>query len=112
MKFVPDHDPDPIRRKFRKLASVLDMPDGNKKMWGDCSEKVVTQLHAIMGADSGDLPPLKFDFTPDEHAAVTASLVRFVSYQEMQMESMQLELQNLYQIVYNMSNEKNQTELN
>lgn len=86
MRFEPDHDPDPLRSKFKTIDSLDDLPADRTELLNELKDKI-----------SGMLTIHEKNHPEDD------CLVAYTAFQEMQIHSLQHEIKNMYEVLMSMA---------
>jgi len=104
MKFNPDHDPDPIRKKFITVDSITDIPEDIQNRIGLFYETLLENLEVLkatsieqMEADSNE------DYSVNED-----SLIKYLSLMGVQIATLQTESENLWRSVLDLTESVNE----
>ena len=81
MRFEPEHDPDPIRKKFQAISTLEELPEEYKQMHAELFE------HANGIAES---------VQQESGCTEAKSVMSFVAFQGIQIASLQEEIKVLY----------------
>lgn len=88
MRFEPDHDPDPMRSKFKTINSLDDLPADRTELMNELKTKISEML------------TIQEKNHPEEN-----SLVAYTAFQEMQIHSLQQEIKNVYAVLMEIAQE-------
>ena len=86
MRFEPDHDPDPLRSKFKTIDSLDDLPADRTELLNDLKDKISEML------------TIHEKNHPEDN-----SLVAYTAFQELQIHSLQHEIKNMYEVLMSMA---------
>lgn len=86
MRFEPDHDPDPLRSKFKTIDSLDDLPADRTELMNDLKDKISEML------------TIHEKNHPEDN-----SLVAYTAFQELQIHSLQHEIKNMYEVLMSMA---------
>ena len=86
MRFEPEHDPDPLRAKFKTINSLDDLPADRLELMKELKDKVSEML------------TIQEKNHPEEN-----SLVAYTAFQEMQIHTLQQEIKNMYELLMGMA---------
>lgn len=88
MRFEPEHDPDPMRSKFKTINSLDDLPVDRTELLNELKTKISGML------------TIQEKNHPEEN-----SLVAYTAFQEMQIHSLQQEIKNVYAVLMEIAQE-------
>jgi len=86
MRFEPEHDPDPLRSKFKTIDSLDDLPADRTELMNELKDKISEML------------TIHEKNHPEEN-----SLVAYTAFQELQIHSLQHEIKNMYLVLMEMA---------
>jgi two-component sensor histidine kinase len=86
MRFEPDHDPDPLRSKFKTIDSLDDLPADRTELMNDLKDKISEML------------TIHEKNHPEDN-----SLVAYTAFQELQIHTLQHEIKNMYEVLMSMA---------
>ena len=86
MRFEPDHDPDPLRSKFKTIDSLDDLPADRTELLNELKDKISEML------------TIHEKNHPEDN-----SLVAYTAFQELQIHSLQHEIKNMYEVLMSMA---------
>jgi len=86
MRFEPDHDPDPLRSKFKTINSLDDLPADRTELLEELKLKI------------SDMITINEKNHPDEN-----SMIAYTAFQEMQIHTLQHEIKNMYTVMMEMA---------
>ena len=86
MRFEPEHDPDPLRSKFKTINSLDDLPSDRLEMMKELKAKI-SEMITIQEKNH-----------PEEN-----SLVAYTAFQEMQIHTLQHEIKSMYELLIGMA---------
>ena len=86
MRFEPEHDPDPLRSKFKTISDLDDLPADRIKLMNELKTKI-SEMITIQEKNH-----------PEEN-----SLIAYTAFQEMQIHSLQNEIKNMYTLLMQMA---------
>lgn len=86
MRFEPDHDPDPLRSKFKTINSLDDLPADRTELMNELKEKI------------SDMISIHEKNHPEDN-----SMVAYTAFQEMQIHTLQHEIKNMYTVMMEMA---------
>jgi len=100
MRFEREHDPDPVRRKFHSISSLSELPDEYVEemagMYGRIRE-MVSEIDGNMAASGSD-HSTEMDRKDD-------AIVRYLAFQEMQINALQEETRVFYKALETLATE-------
>jgi hypothetical protein len=88
MRFEPEHDPDPLRSKFKTINSLDDLPADRIQLMGELKTKISEML------------TIQEKNHPEE-----SSMIAYTAFQEMQIHALQGEIKNVYAVIIEMAKE-------
>lgn len=86
MRFEPEHDPDPLRSKFKTISDLDDLPADRLELMNELKTKI-SEMITIQEKNH-----------PEEN-----SLIAYTAFQEMQIHSLQHEIKNMYAVLLEMA---------
>lgn len=86
MRFEPEHDPDPLRSKFKTISDLDDLPADRIELLEELKTKI-SEMITIQEKNH-----------PEEN-----SLIAYTAFQEMQIHSLQQEIKNMYSVLMEMA---------
>lgn len=86
MRFEPEHDPDPLRSKFKTIDSLDDLPADRTELMNELKDKISEML------------TIHEKNHPEEN-----SLVAYTAFQELQIHTLQHEIKNMYLVLMEMA---------
>ena len=86
MRFEPDHDPDPLRSKFKTINSLDDLPADRTELLEELKLKI------------SDMISIHEKNHPEDN-----SMVAYTAFQEMQIHTLQHEIKNMYTVMMEMA---------
>ena len=86
MRFEPEHDPDPLRSKFKTINDLDDLPADRIELLEELKTKI-SEMITIQEKNH-----------PEEN-----SLIAYTAFQEMQIHSLQQEIKNMYAVLMEMA---------
>ena len=86
MRFEPDHDPDPMRSKFKTISSLDDLPEVQIKLMNKLKAKISEML------------TIEQKNHPEDN-----SLIAYIAFQELQIQALQGEIKNIYPVLMEMA---------
>jgi two-component sensor histidine kinase len=86
MRFEPEHDPDPLRSKFKTIDSLDDLPADRTELMNDLKDKISEML------------TIHEKNHPEDN-----SLVAYTAFQELQIHTLQHEIKNMYEVLMSMA---------
>ena len=86
MRFEPDHDPDPLRSKFKTINSLDELPADRTELLEELKLKI------------SDMITINEKNHPDEN-----SMIAYTAFQEMQIHTLQHEIKNMYTVMMEMA---------
>lgn len=95
MKFEQDHDPDPIRRKFQEVKSILDLPEEFKEKCGKNYENLLKNcqllLDTVNSQRSEEPPGVNSSWASGEDA-----IIRYMALLQTQVTDIQLDIKKVW----------------
>jgi hypothetical protein len=86
MRFEPEHDPDPLRSKFKTIDSLDDLPADRTELMNELKAKISEMLTIHEKNHPEDDP-----------------LIAYTAFQELQIHSLQHEIKNMYLVLMEMA---------
>jgi hypothetical protein len=86
MRFEPEHDPDPLRSKFKTISDLDDLPADRLEIMNELKTKI-SEMITIQEKNH-----------PEEN-----SLIAYTAFQEMQIHALQGEIKNMYAVLLEMA---------
>ena len=86
MRFEPEHDPDPLRSKFKTIDNLDDLPADRLELLEELKLKI------------SDMITINEKNHPDEN-----SMIAYTAFQEMQIHSLQHEIKDMYGVMMEMA---------
>jgi hypothetical protein len=86
MRFQPEHDPDPLRSKFKLVDSLDDITGDERELFERLKSKVSTMMDTQLKNH------------PDEDAVRS-----YIAFQELRITNLQAEIKNIYEMLLQMA---------
>jgi len=114
MRFEPEHDPDPLRSKFKTIDSLDDLPADRTELMNELKDKISEMLtiHEKNHPEPADRTELMNELKDKISEMLTIheknhpeenSLVAYTAFQELQIHSLQHEIKNMYLVLMEMA---------
>lgn len=99
MKFESEFDPDPIRRKFKTITSIQEIPEDMIKRIGICYEGMLSNLKIIQKT----VQKQKKEGHPSEFTESEDTIVRYIALIQTQMSDLQGETEQIWRAVVDLT---------
>tara|TARA_R100001463_G_scaffold127238_1_gene185215 strand:- start:3096 stop:3431 length:336 start_codon:yes stop_codon:yes gene_type:complete len=97
MKFEPEHDPDPLNRKFRKVDDINDLPEETKEELINYYASLLENIEILRKTSAQEGVDNYFKRSKTDDA-----IIKYNAFMQKQISDLQSEIRNMYEAMAGM----------